>query len=148
LLANLLANAIRYATVGGSIDCAIPRDPDGRAFVAITDTGPGVRAEDLPRHTDPFFRAADAGADGSYLGLSIADAIVQRHQLNLAFANSCDCSGLLVRVLFQDRVDLDLKFQAPPFGRFIKASRTAFELFVAAAAVEDACTVAALAVGL
>ncbi len=100
LLANLLDNAIRYTPIGGSVDCAIARDPDGRPFVAITDTGPGVRAEDLPRLTDRFFRTSDASANGSGLGLSIVDAIAERHHLKLAFANRCDRSGLRVRVLF------------------------------------------------
>lgn len=56
VLFNLITNA-RQAMLGSpgrlSIDAAA--SPDGRVRVCVRDTGPGIRAEDVPRVFDPFF---------------------------------------------------------------------------------------------
>jgi signal transduction histidine kinase len=45
----------------------------------VEDDGPGVRAEDVPRVFDRFWRAAGAPAGGTGLGLAIGAWIVDRH---------------------------------------------------------------------
>ena len=82
-LQNLAANALRYAP-GGS--CRPPAGAERRCVVAllVSDEGPGIPAEHLPHMFDRFYkvdesRAAQLGAAGSGLGLSIVKAIVERH---------------------------------------------------------------------
>ena len=55
------------------------REAQGHATLTVEDDGPGIRAADLPRVFDRFWRAADAPEGGSGLGLAIAAWIVERH---------------------------------------------------------------------
>lgn len=76
VLENVLSNALRYTPAGGeiAIETAIRGD---RLVFAITDTGPGVAAADLPHLFDRFTKSSDSG--GSGLGLAIARNLVQAH---------------------------------------------------------------------
>ncbi|MFW5738496.1 MAG: sensor histidine kinase, partial [Spirochaetota bacterium] len=50
--------------------------------IVVTDTGPGIPLEELPRVFDRFYRgrqAASARSSGTGLGLALAKAIVERH---------------------------------------------------------------------
>jgi two-component system sensor histidine kinase CiaH len=80
LVVILVDNAIRHASAGdgGSVEVSV-RATDGRAVLTVDDDGPGIRAEDLPRIFDRFWRAADAPPGGTGLGLAIASWIVERH---------------------------------------------------------------------
>jgi signal transduction histidine kinase len=82
LLLNLADNAIKYNEQGGWVSLALRRAEDS-AEVAITNTGPGVSPEILPRVFDRFFRGDPAHSDaveGCGLGLSIAQWIVSAHK--------------------------------------------------------------------
>ena len=48
-----------------------------RALVTITDSGPGITAEELPHVFDRFYKARDSGGMG--LGLSIAKYLIEAH---------------------------------------------------------------------
>jgi signal transduction histidine kinase len=79
VLSNLIVNAIEQTQPGGRITiCAAPA---GRAVVfTVTDTGPGIPVEDVPRIFDRFFHARrTAGGGGAGLGLAIARGIVEAH---------------------------------------------------------------------
>ncbi|HMA47853.1 MAG TPA: sensor histidine kinase [Frankiaceae bacterium] len=55
--------------------------------VTVTDQGPGVPAEDLPRVFDRFYRAASArGLPGSGLGLAIVKQVADVHGGTAALA--------------------------------------------------------------
>ena len=62
MLANLLTNAIRH-TPGGSVEVVVGPAPGGVAF-AVSDTGPGIDARDLPHVFDRFVKSADSGGAG------------------------------------------------------------------------------------
>ncbi len=87
LVAILVDNAIRHSSAGGAVGVHVARDARA-ASIAVADTGPGIRAEDLPRLFDRFFRAPGAPEGGSGLGLSIAQWIADRHHGRLAAANA------------------------------------------------------------
>ena len=81
VITNLLANAIQYNKENGEVR-ATTTSVDHTAVLTVSDTGPGIRAEDLPRVFDRFFRADEsrAGSTGhTGLGLAISKAIVEAH---------------------------------------------------------------------
>jgi signal transduction histidine kinase len=97
LVDNLIENALRYTPQGGVVDVRLLRE-DGRVAVEVVDTGPGIPQELLPRVFDRFFRVPGTSAEGSGLGLSIAQAAAQRCGLSLTLRNRGDRSGLVARV--------------------------------------------------
>jgi len=82
LLRNLLANAIKYNHVGGTIRIVGRATPAGGYALRVEDTGPGIAAEHLPHLFDRFrrFSAPGPGAPEGYgLGLPIAQTIAAFH---------------------------------------------------------------------
>ncbi len=80
-LRNLLDNALRHSPRPGSvvlqIDCL-----SGEVMFCVLDEGPGMSAADVAQASKRFWRRASAhrdGDSGSGLGLSIVEAIAQRH---------------------------------------------------------------------
>jgi signal transduction histidine kinase len=70
LLGYLLENASKYAPAGGVID-VYGWDQGGRAFVAVTDDGPGIPAPWRERIFEPFVRLDDSPR-GAGIGLFAA----------------------------------------------------------------------------
>jgi signal transduction histidine kinase len=97
LLDNLIENALRYTPEGGVVDVRLVQEGE-RLALEVVDTGPGIPQEMLPRVFDRFFRVPGNGANGSGLGLSIAQAAAQRCGLALTLRNREDRSGLIARV--------------------------------------------------
>jgi signal transduction histidine kinase len=78
VFANLGGNAVKFTAEGGSI--AIRARTEGAAVVfAVTDTGPGITAEQLAHVFERYWRARSHRREGTGLGLSIAKAIVEAH---------------------------------------------------------------------
>jgi two-component system, OmpR family, sensor histidine kinase KdpD len=78
-VSNLLSNALRYTPAGGSVQVDAVSE-DGRVMVSVTDTGPGIPAEQRQRIFEPFAQLAEAGEIGAAgLGLAIVRDIVQAH---------------------------------------------------------------------
>jgi len=81
LLLNLTENAIKYNEPGGRVTMALVRD-NGSAELTVANTGPGIPPEKLPRVFERFYRVYPTdkrAAEGSGLGLSIAESIVKAH---------------------------------------------------------------------
>lgn len=75
----LLDNAVKYTPEGGVVSLSIGENDDG-VWLAVSDTGVGIPAEDLPRVFERFYRADPArGQGGAGLGLSIARQIAEAH---------------------------------------------------------------------
>jgi signal transduction histidine kinase len=68
IVSNLLDNAFRWTPDGGTIELSLRAD-DGAVAVGVSDTGPGIRAEERERIFRPFW-SRDGGGTG--LGLAIA----------------------------------------------------------------------------
>ncbi|HSQ74783.1 MAG TPA: ATP-binding protein [Bacteroidota bacterium] len=74
---NVTTNALDAMNGDGQLDIATALAPDGaHALVTITDNGPGIPPDILPRVFDPFFTTKEHGVG---LGLSIAYEIVRAH---------------------------------------------------------------------
>jgi two-component system, OmpR family, phosphate regulon sensor histidine kinase PhoR len=83
---NLVDNAVKFTPQTGSIRLRWWLEPTGEACFAVSDTGPGIAAEHLPRLTERFYRA-DAGrarnAGGTGLGLAIVKHVLMHHGASL-----------------------------------------------------------------
>lgn len=79
---NLVTNAIRYTQEGGEIQICWQGTAAAGEF-SVTDTGPGIAAEHLPRLTERFYRV-DRGRSretgGTGLGLAIVKHVLSHHQ--------------------------------------------------------------------
>jgi signal transduction histidine kinase len=77
---NLLSNAVKFTPDGGSIIVASGR-VNGEAQVSVTDTGPGIAAEDQDRIFEEF-QQTDIGVqqrEGTGLGLALSRRLVELH---------------------------------------------------------------------
>jgi two-component system OmpR family sensor kinase len=97
LFSNLVDNAVRYTSNGGTIDVVVKRQ--GReALVEVVDSGCGIPDAALPRIFDRFFRAAPPDIEGTGLGLAIAKAVADRNGFRLTIGNRQDAAGVVARV--------------------------------------------------
>jgi signal transduction histidine kinase len=77
--ANLIDNAVKYTPPGGRVDVQIRQDAD-HAMLRVSDTGPGIPADEVSRIWDRLFRGDTSRAErGLGLGLSLVKAIVEAH---------------------------------------------------------------------
>lgn len=88
--ANLVDNAAKYTPAEGIVTLRWWTDASGGHF-SVSDTGPGIPAEHLPRLTERFYRV-DPGRSratgGSGLGLAIVKHALQRHGGDLEVAST------------------------------------------------------------
>ena len=72
---NIALNACEAMATGGSL-AVTSRAVGSMVEVRMTDTGPGIEPELLPRILDPFFTTKEKGTG---LGLSVVYGIIERH---------------------------------------------------------------------
>ncbi|HEV7487650.1 MAG TPA: PAS domain-containing sensor histidine kinase [Thermoanaerobaculia bacterium] len=81
VVTNLITNAVKFSPHGSTIRVRIVRR-DGMAILSVTDEGPGIAADEIPRLFRPFQRgsAVVTGQEQSVgLGLVICKKIVEGH---------------------------------------------------------------------
>jgi signal transduction histidine kinase len=87
---NIIANAghaIERSGEPGIIAFSITAPEPGTVRLTITDTGPGIPADVLPRIFDPFFTTKDVG-QGTGLGLTLTYGVIQEHGGTIHAANA------------------------------------------------------------
>jgi PAS domain S-box-containing protein len=79
VLINLVSNAIKYNRPGGSVRVSVEARGEDRLRFVVTDTGPGMTADELSRLFVPFERLGAAGTDieGTGLGLALSRELAQ-----------------------------------------------------------------------
>lgn len=81
VILNLLSNAIKFSAQGGSVTLSIQQTNEGLK-VCVTDTGIGMKPEDIPRALQPFAQI-DSGFsrkyEGTGLGLPICAGLIEAH---------------------------------------------------------------------
>lgn len=82
LVRNLLDNAIRYAPQNGQVIMTLTAKN-----LTVSDNGPGISAEVLPRIGERFYRPPGQQASGSGLGLSIVHHIARLHGMRVILKN-------------------------------------------------------------
>jgi len=81
VLNNLVGNALRHTPAGGQVTITARRTGSG-VEICVSDTGEGIRAEDLPHLFERFYRGEKSRSrrsGGAGLGLAIARGIVEAH---------------------------------------------------------------------
>jgi signal transduction histidine kinase len=94
---QLLVNGVKFNKKGGSISVRAHYLPDHAAF-SFSDTGPGVRDEDMPHIFDSFFQVADyltREVGGIGLGLATVKQIAERHGGSVAAQKNPAGSGMM-----------------------------------------------------
>ncbi|MCY3932910.1 MAG: ATP-binding protein [Acidobacteria bacterium] len=80
-LSNLVDNAVKYSSAGGSVLVRL-RARNGRAVLEVEDEGPGIASEHLDRIFERFYRVDRARSrelGGTGLGLAIVKNVARRH---------------------------------------------------------------------
>lgn len=79
VLLNLISNATKYNVENGRITITANCQADV-VQISVADTGPGIDPEDIEHLFERFYRIPGSeGAEGSGLGLSVAQKIVEEH---------------------------------------------------------------------
>jgi len=79
---NLLSNAVKFTPEGGSVTISARVESDGRLKVSTTDTGIGIKEEDIAKVLVPFGQVDSALARryaGTGLGLTLVISLVELH---------------------------------------------------------------------
>jgi two-component system sensor histidine kinase BaeS len=95
VLANLVANALRYVGSGGTVRIG-GRATQAGVELEVADDGPGIPGDLLPTVFDRFAKAPESR--GSGLGLAIARAIVEAHGGRIS-ADSGPGAGTTIRIV-------------------------------------------------
>jgi signal transduction histidine kinase len=111
-LQNVAANAIRHTPQAGRVTLSAEPYENGQVRITVADTGPGIPPEHLPHVFDRFYKvdAARAGTtvpSGSGLGLSIVQAIVERHGGRVRASNAPE-GGAVFEMLLPAAPELKL----------------------------------------
>jgi signal transduction histidine kinase len=87
VISNLIDNAIKYSSVGGSVTISTAYT-NSTALITVNDTGIGVNPDDVDRLFTKFSRFENAkrlDANGSGLGLYIGKKMVEKHNGTITF---------------------------------------------------------------
>lgn len=80
VLSNLIDNAIRHTPSGGSIAVHVKRSGDNQLFVHVSDTGVGIKQDELSAIFNPHYQATNsnkAGRQQGGLGLAICRGLLK-----------------------------------------------------------------------
>jgi signal transduction histidine kinase len=93
ILINLLSNAVKFTKPGGSVSASLICAPGHGHVFTVTDTGIGMRKEDIPVALTPFRQVDGALArkfEGTGLGLPLAKSLAELHGGTLAIESEPD----------------------------------------------------------
>ena len=90
VMLNLLSNAVKYNRAGGRGGVAVEAISSDLVRITVTDTGNGIRAQDLDRVFEPFDRlgAETTGVEGTGVGLTLSKYLVERMGGTIAVSRS------------------------------------------------------------
>jgi two-component system sensor histidine kinase QseC len=104
LIRNLVDNAIRYTPENGRVRVAI-RQNAGTVEIYVSDSGPGIPANQREAVLRRFHRLNQDEQPGSGLGLAIVARIAELHGARLELAEATPPPGLSVRVFWPTGMD-------------------------------------------
>jgi len=99
LLSNLVDNALKYTPSGGSVTASAGMQ-NGKPFLAVEDTGPGIPENERQRVRQRFYRLPNSPGHGSGLGLAIVDEVARLYGASVSIGAGAKDAGTRVVVLF------------------------------------------------
>ncbi|WP_200958947.1 sensor histidine kinase [Nocardioides sp. Root190] len=103
VLTNLLDNALRHTPPGGAVMIRRRQAADGAVEVSVADTGDGIPEGQLPHLFERFYRgdtARDREHQGSGIGLTVSQAIVEAHGGRLTAHSAGEGRGAVFTIRF------------------------------------------------
>jgi signal transduction histidine kinase len=91
VIINLLQNSIKFTPRNGHVKISASVMPGGELRIVVTDTGIGMRPEDIPRALDRFGQVDGSLSrrhNGAGLGLPLAKSLMELHGGTLAISSS------------------------------------------------------------
>ena len=89
--ANLVDNALKFTPEGGQVELEL-RCAQQRVTLCVTDSGPGIPAEERDYVTRRFYRSRKSrGKPGLGLGLSLVAAVTQLHGFEFTISSGPGC---------------------------------------------------------
>jgi two-component system sensor histidine kinase KdpD len=92
-LMNVLSNAATHTPAGTAVNISAHTDISD-LVLTVADNGPGIRAEDLPRVFEKFYRGPSAPTGGTGLGLSLVKGFVEAQGGTVKAANGAEGGAL------------------------------------------------------
>ena len=91
VLMNLVTNAYAAMPDGGALTVRVSDEGPGsdRCRLAVSDTGVGIPAENIPKLFEPFFTTKKVG-QGTGLGLAVTYGIVKMHRGDISVTSNAD----------------------------------------------------------
>jgi two-component system sensor histidine kinase TctE len=102
LLSNVVDNALKYTPAGGTVTVSAG-ERDGKPYLAVEDTGPGIPEEARERVRQRFYRLPNSPGHGSGLGLAIVEEIAKLYDASLEIGPGRNGAGTRVLLQFPQR---------------------------------------------
>jgi two-component system sensor histidine kinase TctE len=99
LASNLVDNALKYTPAGGTVTVSTG-EIDGKPYLRIEDTGPGIPESERRLVRQRFYRLPNSQGHGSGLGLAIVDEIAQLYDAVMSISSGANGVGTRVTVQF------------------------------------------------
>jgi PAS domain S-box-containing protein len=102
IVLNLLSNAVKFTERGGKVTIAAAALADGGLILTLTDTGIGMRPEDIPKAMAPFGQLEstfERRFEGTGLGLPLVQRLVELHGAELKIESQLG-EGTKVQIRF------------------------------------------------
>lgn len=104
ILFNLISNALKHTTTGGSIRVTVKGESKHKSFlsVAVEDTGRGISKDDLVRIFDRFYQSSKSNK-GSGIGLALTKSLIDLHHGQIEVESKLGKGSKFVVYLPKDR---------------------------------------------
>jgi len=109
VMINLLSNAIKFTPQGGKVDISSSFQIDGSLAITVTDTGIGLKAEDIPKALTPFVQVDSELSrkyNGTGLGLPLSKNLMELHNGTLGIESQVGEGTSVTITLPKERIVL------------------------------------------
>jgi CheY-like chemotaxis protein len=113
---NLLSNAVKYNAEGGTVRVSYAERGDERVRILVSDTGPGIPAEQTSQIFTPFERlgAEDSDVEGTGLGLALSRTLAEAMGGTLGVETEVGVGTTFVLDLIQEKAPLQSSTEPEP----------------------------------